>query len=302
MEVTVPQKGLDIDEFGYGGNGKVMVWGLLANDDDGEMVGMTNLLCTLLHGRGVFAGRLDSGGSIKGLGKKLGLGRSLYITGHSRFLQGDGTYIPAPQRLLGGFPVDEVIAELLDAVVTHDITYIEFWCCETACKQGSNAWIGGANKAVTMLCDRPTLKQIKANVDSKSWSQVSTLDYVCLQLAMGLTKLLPRCFNLCVTGLNGVGYITKDDKCIVTFDQAQMLDTVNNIGELEKKVASKKPGQHDEKNLRQAEERFRKHVQSRSCHYAIYNLNTGMMRFDVQQEQAKKKELEKIGKIVRGEK
>ena len=304
MEVTTPttRSALKIDEFGYGGNGKVMIWGLLANDTDSEMLQMTDLLQKIISVKGLFGGRLDSSANIKGIGPKLGQGRSLYITGHSRFLKGDGTYIPISERELGGFPIDAVIAELVAAVVTNDITYIELWCCETACKAGSIHWTGNAGKAVAMQCDGLTLSRIREKLDKKEWSQLSSLDYICLQLARALMKELPRRFSLHVSGLNGVGYITPDDLNIVTFDQASMLDTVNKISELEKQVKSKKPGQHDEKNLRLAEKRFSDHLKARQCHYVVYFFDTGNLKFEIQQANGKAAELKKIGKIISGEK
>ena len=62
MEVTTPttRSALKIDEFGYGGNGKVMIWGLLANDTDSEMLQMTDLLQKIISVKGLFGGRLDS--------------------------------------------------------------------------------------------------------------------------------------------------------------------------------------------------------------------------------------------------
>jgi hypothetical protein len=76
-----------------------------------------------------------------------------------------------------------------------------------------------------------------------------------------------------ITGLNGVGCITKHDKYITTFDQKAALAEIKTIHEHEKAIRDKNENEHTEKNLLQADYRLRKHIAARSCHFITYNLN-----------------------------
>ncbi len=301
MDTSTPE-GLEPDAFGFGGNGKVVVWALLENDDDGEMLGMTELLTTLLTKTGKLAGCIETRGCVSGDGLKLGGGRSICVTGHSRFMDADGNFIPMPDRRLGGFKVDDVIDELACAIENFGISYIEFWCCETACKQHSAEWQGGGTgKSMSLNCGMRTLKQISLNVGAKSWSQVSTLEYICLKLSLKLYEVPFMDFKLHITGLNGVGYICPGDRQIVTFDQAQILHTVKNIGELEVKIANKTQGQHDQKNLDLAKKRLGQHITKRGCHYVVGLIDTAVMRRDVEERKAQLKAERKAKMATEGD-
>ncbi|WP_322060430.1 hypothetical protein [Paraburkholderia sp. J63] len=280
MDAETPE-GLAPDAFGCGGNGQVVVWALLQNDDDGEMLQMTELLQALLGKSGRCAGCVKSIDSVSGAHKQLGVGRSICITGHSRYRDADGAIIPMAERRLGGFKVDDVIQELALAVQYFGISYIEFWCCETACSDETKDLDGGSSKGIVTQCGIKTLARIKGFEKASSWSHLSTLDYICRKLSLILyecSKATYMDYRLHITGLNGVGYITADDKQIVTFDQVQMLQTVNEIGKLEKKVGTKNEGTYDKKNLQLAEKRLHDHIAARRCHYIVLLVDTAVIR------------------------
>ncbi|WP_028222599.1 hypothetical protein [Paraburkholderia oxyphila] len=288
MEAITPE-GLEPDAFGFGGNGEVVVWALLQNDDDGEMLQMTKLLQTLLATTGRFASCVESKAkeSVIGAHKKLGGGRSICITGHSRFRGSKGEIIALPERSLGGFKINDVIEELALAVQYHGISYIEFWCCETACSEQTKDLDGGSRKGVVEQCGVKDLTRMREFHHAQTWSHLSTLEYICLRLSTILYQCSRKSrvdYRLHVTGLNGVGYITGDDRQIVTFDQIQMLKTVEDIGILEKKVNSKSPGTHDAKNLVQAEKRLRDHIAARRCHYIAMLVDTAVIRRDLKEK------------------
>ncbi|QBR03555.1 hypothetical protein [Paraburkholderia pallida] len=294
MEAITPE-GLEPDAFGFGGNGQVVVWALLENDDDdGEMLQMTALLKTLLAKTGSLATCVESTKSVSGAHKKLGGGRSICITGHSRFRDEDGAIIPMPDRTLGGFKVDDVIQELALAIRYHGISYIEFWCCETACSEETKDLDGGSRKGVVEQCSMKTFAKIRGFDDAKTWSHLSTLQYVCLKLSKILYAYYKETwvdYALHITGLNGVGYITASDRQIVTFDQVQMLKTVKDIGALEEKIGTKAEGTHDAGNLKLAEGRLRNHIAARRCHYISMFIDTAVIRryMEKQAEKAARK-------------
>jgi hypothetical protein len=304
MELPTPEssKTLEIDQFGVGGNGKVMIWALLENDPpENEMAEMSDLLQVILTQKGCFGGRLDSRGSVKHMGNKLSLGRSLIVTGHSRFTDPDGNVLAMSERKLGGFPVDDVLAELLIAVQLKGVNYITFWCCETACKRGSDKWNGDAKKQIINKCDLYDFRGVNDNVKNKSWSEVSTLDYITMTLAAELVKDQFMCYQVCLTGLNGVGHFEKGDKYIQTFDRVQMLGTVNEILKLEKVVGTKAEGQYDKKNLHNAEKRLNDHIKTKLCHYITYIIDTKSLKYEIKLKQLKLADLVKYKKIMQGQ-
>lgn len=307
---VAPGETLTLDQFGYGGNGLVMIWALTGDPDKGlnkpsndeEMIGMANKLQRLLDRQGKFAGRINSNGEpIKGIGVKLALGRSLYVTGHSRFKRANGTIIPIPDRYLGNYPVDAVINELILAVQTHALSYIELWCCESACTVGGNL-NGGANKEVRQEFNYEALKAAKAKFKTGQWAHLSTLDYLCFRMATELMKVEYIQYDLKVTGLSGVGYITESDPYIRTFDQLNNLDMVNRAMEsptLEKRQTIKsravqaKSLKEQEDKRSQADAKLERDIKARSCHYVVSHIDTGALKTERMLKREKKEERKK---------
>ena len=258
----------------FRGTGDIAIWGLLKDDeDDAEMERMTDLLQDLLTRRGRFGIRSDFTDSLDGYSS--GGYRTLYITGHSRFMEAEGGIRPLMSRKIGGFGLDKVITELYRAI-NSGVTYVEFWCCESGCKRGSKTLVGDSNGMITTTLTWRDIDLLNMRCDKSAWSEISTLEYICAKLfECAIREKNVYMAAVEITALNGVGYVTQDDSYITTFDQAAGLTNYNGILEYEKQIRSGREGQHTKKNLRQAESRLRTHIQTRTCHFICCTINVG---------------------------
>jgi hypothetical protein len=142
---------------------------------------------------------------------------------------------------------------------------------------------------------------VKSNIDKKAWSEVSTLDYITSKVAFNLAKDKHVSYQICLTGLNGVGHFMKGDTCIQSFDRLQMLDTVNEVIKLEGVVGTKNEGTYDSKNLNLAQLRLKKHFETKSCHYITYLVDTKALKFDVKAKLLRQADLKDYASVVKGQ-
>lgn len=286
----------------FKGDGTILILGLLKDDDPGdqEMKRMTNLLEKSARRAGRNIQRMDVSETLNQC--RPGRAQTLYITGHSRFMEADTKIRPVPDRRLGGFELDEVVPVLFQGIL-GGITEIEFWCCESACKRGTANLAGDGTGTATQRFGVKQFEMLCQHFETGNWSEISTLDFVCgklIELAQKNKEMTGRTFDTIptakITALNGVGYITEDDTYITTFDQGLMLPEYNKILDFEKQIREGRKGTYTEKNLQQADGRLRKHISTRSCHFIAYELNFGAFltesaalgRFLFKQQKARK--------------
>jgi len=282
----------------FKGEGTILILGLLKDDDqkDLEMKRMTDLLESRVKSAGRKSSRIDESKSLSQC--KLGGARTLYVTGHSRFMDKSTKIRPVPDRTLGGFTVDEVVGVLFQGMCAG-ITEIEFWCCESACKRGTETLTGDAGGSCETRFDLRATQRVKQQVAAKSWSEVSTLELVCQKLtkmAWDCSQNTKRPFSsfptVKITGLNGVGYITEDDSYITTFPQSLGLAELNKVLEYEKDIRDGRTNTHTKKNLQAADGRLRNHIAGQSCHFITHELDFGALAAEASAEQkARKREL-----------
>jgi hypothetical protein len=263
----------------FKGEGPILILGLLKDDDqkDLEMKRMTDLLESRVKSAGRKSARIDESKSLNQC--KLGGARTLYITGHSRFKDESTKIRPVPDRTLGGFTIDEVVAALFQGICAG-VTEIEFWCCESACKRGTGNLKSDAGGTCGQRFDLQASKALKHQTAAQNWSEISTLDVICeklTKLAYETSQKTNRPFGsfptVRITGLNGVGYITEDDTYITTFPQDLGLAELNTVLKLEKDMREGRAGKHTKKNLEQADGRLRGHIASQSCHFITQELD-----------------------------
>jgi hypothetical protein len=264
----------------FKGSGEITILGLLSDDPkDQEMLKMTDLLQQRVSESGRETKRIDcAGGSLK---QNKIAGQTLYVTGHSGFFDPEGKVRPVADRTLGGFPLDDVVDALFEGYCCG-VTDIELWCCETACKNGTQNYDGGHSKTVPQNFDSQAVNAFRTNLEKSSWPNISTLDYLCGKLyeraaeAHKANKLY-QYKPLTITGLNGVGYITDKDKYITTFDRGAKLKDVIDIGNLEKEIKQFGTKKGKEKvlkeKLKEKQKHFDAHIANRKCHFISSTLN-----------------------------
>src|SRR5688572_31588483 len=100
----------------FKGEGTILILGLLKDDEvkDPEMKRMTDLLDKRVVETGRKVSRMDCSGSLDEC--RLTGGKTLYITGHSRFMEADTKIRSVPKRTLGGFELDAVVELLFKGV------------------------------------------------------------------------------------------------------------------------------------------------------------------------------------------
>ncbi len=277
----------------FKGEGQVAILGLLKNDDDKEMKHMTDELEKRLKEGGHTVKRSDCLNSLHeadiwGVSK-------VYVTGHSRYLDGSSHIKTISERTLGGFSIDEVVEVFFSqGICQYQLTDIELWCCETACKAGTEKLSGGSTGTDEQNFGFPALDRLNTCFKTGNWVNVSTLDYICGKLFERAMKetLGGTAFNLTyiqpihITGLNGVGYFDKDLPYITTFEQKSMLKTVNEIIYTEIGQKGGFTGTYKEKNLSEAKERLKKHIATRPCHYITSILNCGSIVTDAGKQES----------------
>ncbi|MEJ8859546.1 hypothetical protein WKW79_33635 [Variovorax robiniae] len=261
----------------FKGRGPITILALLKDDEaDREMGRMTDLLQSRIEKSNRKTARIDCSVSLAGC--QLG-GSTVYVTGHSRFMEASTKIRPMANRTLGGFPLDAVVEVLFNGIC-NGVTEIEFWCCESACKRETAHYKGNSDGTVCQTFSCKALETLCMKFEAESWGEISTLDYVCgklVELAQKQSLISKRPLesypNVCLTALNGVGYISEEDDYITTFDQGAMLAEYNSILKMEKDIREKRSGTHTAKNLKQAEGRLKKHIATRSCHFITIELN-----------------------------
>ena len=91
----------------------------------------------------------------------------LYVTGHSRYLDSNDTIRAISDRTLGGFALDAV-AELCFNAICAGIQDIELWCCETACKKGTEELKATDATTAKQTLNLDALYQLKTAVENKA--------------------------------------------------------------------------------------------------------------------------------------
>lgn len=258
----------------FKGDGPIIILGLLKDDDaDREMGRMTDLLEKRTISCGRKGARIDCKNSLNQC--KFSGGTTLYVTGHCRFMEATTKPRPVPDRTLGGFKLDDMV-EVLYKAICSGVVEIEFWCCESACKNGTKQLNGNSSGTAVQPFRLSAFQIVPEKFETACWFDISTLDYICYKLVLHAQKQ-KRPFDsyptVRITGLNGVGYITEDDGYITTFDQGLMLAEYNKILGLEKDIRENRVGTHTKKNLEQADGRLRRHIATRSCHFITVELN-----------------------------
>lgn len=277
----------------FKGEGQVAILGLLKNDDDTSMKHMTDELEKRLKQSNRSYTRSDCLASLEEC--NIWGASKVYLTGHSRFMDGSSHIRTMSERSLGGFPIDEVVEVLFSqGIRQYQLTEIELWCCETACKAGTEKLSGGSTGSEEQNFGFPALDQLNTCFRTGNWVNVSTLDYICGKLFERAMKetLGGIAFNLMyiqpiyITALNGVGYFDKSTPYITTFEQKSMLKTANEIIYTEIGQKGGFTGTYKEKNLSEAKERLTKHIAARPCHYITSVLNFGAIVVDAGKQES----------------
>lgn len=101
----------------FKGEGQVAILGLLKNDDDKSMKHMTDELEKRLKQGDCPYTRSDCRASLEEC--NIWGASKVYVTGHSRFMDGDSHIRTISERTLGGFPIDEVVEALFSQGVSQ---------------------------------------------------------------------------------------------------------------------------------------------------------------------------------------
>jgi hypothetical protein len=281
MEIETPNTGKKGFNEGYGGNGKVGIFALLNNDDEKDMLEMTDLLKKNLSLSKEFGGRFDcrTESDLKSAANLNNISgcSSIIVTGHSRHLDEKQEYKPIVEnegfnnkthRALGGFNIIAVIPVLLK-LINAGTTSIDFWCCESACFGGSHMLDGGANKTYEKDITLKDVIDYKNLFDSNNWRALSTLKYIALKMIEEEPKA-----RFSLNGLNGVGSYEKGDKFIMTFNQHTMFAKQNEYDSLGKIInQGKKLNYLDQQKYDSLKIEISNHIKQRKCHYVKYTIN-----------------------------
>jgi hypothetical protein len=277
-------------DVGYGGDKGAQILALVANDfdndgTDGQMTAMTDHLQVIVTESGTESTRYDWKKGTKGneAASNIQSSPKLYLTGHSRYYDKQGKVVPLRDRKLGGFDLHEVIEVLYVAVTVKNINYIEFWCCETASKKGTQSLKGDENKQCSKQLQLEDFRDIHQNCQKQADFLVSTLDYVCLNLAIKLAKQ-DRAGLLEIRGLNGVGIFEPGYNWIKSFDPGQNI-VIEGLEEKIKLEQNKPKGRQDDRLLRQWQDKlelenkkFQQLINAKGCHYIAYTFDMNVLQ------------------------